>query len=550
MSAVRVQIRLKYMFDDNSTKEFHNFWYAFEPSKLLTIGDIIEDIRSNYIENQISLCIEGKDDEQIFLIHLNDCQLLPFTSSQIIRDNDQLTFMPLKNFRLQHKSFQDSVNLNLSCSIAIQTPPPPPQSTLSENSHEHQRIESVKNYVPLQSTISKSIENIDEQSSKKKIKTKSNENQVMIPPIIRSVTRPPSEVQSISPIIQPTPAVSQQTPSVVKSTPLISETTTPVLKEHIVEEETTSEQPLSLSSTNVRIRNLKSKTPAWKSQTPPSQGSVKDKLHVRFDSDSDEEPISQIQITDEEKTSITILPLVNDSNSSVRIHYVPTITKTTDVAKISDEAKNSKKTVDLLFEMKQHKTPEERQAKKIKQQFSKKRSQHKKRALDYFSMANFVDQAFGIDKNELEKQISPNGYHASSSNTPQTLPTSFNKLARLPLVAEAIENNDKIYDLYPPVEQCPAIQTRIAFKLLELGEDFCPKMSTFKEGTVMNVDQTTGELTIQLDKPFQTVFDQPSKFYAPSEEQLSTEDLTNIVLPFSDLNSVRLLPTTNDHSTA
>ncbi|CAF4876684.1 unnamed protein product, partial [Rotaria socialis] len=90
-----------------------------------------------------------------------------------------------------------------------------------------------------------SIENIDEQSSKKKIKTKSNEDQVMIPPIIRSVTRPPSEVQPISPIIQPTPAVSQQTPSVVKSTPLISETTTPVLKEHIVEEETTSEQPLS-----------------------------------------------------------------------------------------------------------------------------------------------------------------------------------------------------------------------------------------------------------------------------------------------------------------
>ncbi|CAF5000644.1 unnamed protein product, partial [Rotaria magnacalcarata] len=57
-------------------------------------------------------------------------------------------------------------------------------------------------------------------------------------------------------------------------------------------------------------------------------------------------------------------------------------------------------------------------------------------------------------------------------------------------------------------------------------------------------------LTIQLDKPFQTVFDQPSKFYAPSEEQLSTEDLTNIVLPFSDLNSVRLLPATNGHSTA
>ena len=95
-------------------------------------------------------------------------------------------------------------------------------------------------------------------------------------------------------------------------------------------------------------------------------------------------------------------------------------------------------------------------------------------------------------------------------------------------MAEAIENNDKMYDLYPPLEQCPVIQTRIAFKLLELGDDFCPKMSTFKEGTVMDINQTTGELTIQLDKPFQTVFDQPSKFYAPSEEQLPIEDLTNV----------------------
>ncbi|CAF4972171.1 unnamed protein product, partial [Rotaria magnacalcarata] len=59
------------------------------------------------------------------------------------------------------------------------------------------------------------------------------------------------------------------------STPLISEATIPVLKEHIVEEETTSEQPLSLSSTNVRIRDLKSKTPAWKSQTPPLRGNAK-----------------------------------------------------------------------------------------------------------------------------------------------------------------------------------------------------------------------------------------------------------------------------------
>ena len=90
MNAIRIQIYLKYIFDENSSKQFHNFWYAFEPSKLLTINDILEDIRLNYLQNQISLLIENSD-ERTFIFHLDDCQLLPFTSSQILRDNDRLT---------------------------------------------------------------------------------------------------------------------------------------------------------------------------------------------------------------------------------------------------------------------------------------------------------------------------------------------------------------------------------------------------------------------------------------------------------------------------
>jgi len=140
-------------------------------------------------------------------------------------------------------------------------------------------------------------------------------------------------------------------------------------------------------------------------------------MHIRFDSDSDEEPLLQTQSIIEEKKTADPLPRVNGSNSSVRIHYVPTPVST-DVVKKPEETKNKKKTIDLLFEMKQHKTPEEKSGKKLQQQFGKKRAQHRKRALDYFSMANFVDQAFGVDKDDLEKQISSNGYHTSSS-TPQ-----------------------------------------------------------------------------------------------------------------------------------
>ena len=110
------------------------------------------------------------------------------------------------------------------------------------------------------------------------------------------------------------------------------------------------------------------------------------------------------------------------------------------------------------------------------------------------------------------------------------MPTSFSKKARLPLIAEAIENNDKIYDLYPPITQMPPIQTRLAFKLLELSETFCPTMSQYKEGTVTNINETTGEVTIQLDKPLQSVFDQPSKFYAPTDEMPVVEEENSTIV--------------------
>ena len=132
-------------------------------------------------------------------------------------------------------------------------------------------------------------------------------------------------------------------------------------------------------------------------------------------------------------------------------------------------------------------------------------------------------------------------------------------------MAEAIETNDKIYDLYPPVQQCPSIETRIAFKLLELSDDFCPKLSEFREATVTEVDQATGEVTLQLDKPLQTVFHQPSKFYAPDEDEQEDQQTTvgeeslspvsslfslQMVLPFSDLHSVRLVSESNGHGDA
>jgi hypothetical protein len=55
-------------------------------------------------------------------------------------------------------------------------------------------------------------------------------------------------------------------------------------------------------------------------------------------------------------------------------------------------------------------------------------------------------------------------------------------------------------------------------------------MSAFKEGTVVDINQTTNELTIKLDQPHSTVFSQPSKFYAPPDDLIEEgeEDTTTV----------------------
>jgi hypothetical protein len=153
--------------------------------------------------------------------------------------------MPLTKYKLHQKSLQDSINLNLSSAIVVEPPPPPP--TVSENNHKRQRIESIEQNIPSESTITITAptENADEQPSKKKTKTKSIEDQVIQPPL----TQPTSE------------------PPVVQST-------MQTLNEPIIEKEINSEPPLSLPSINGRIRELKSKTPTWKVQPPPANGNA------------------------------------------------------------------------------------------------------------------------------------------------------------------------------------------------------------------------------------------------------------------------------------
>ena len=148
--------------------------------------------------------------------------------------------MPLSKYQLHGKSFQDSVNLNLSSSIAIETQP-----VASEKNSKRQRVESCEEIIPLKSTITYSVssKHIEEQPQKKKTKTKTIDEPVVQPTVIQ----PPPE----PPLVQPT---------------------LPLLSESVTEKESVSEAPFSFPSTNGRMRELKSKTPAWKAQKPVAKG--------------------------------------------------------------------------------------------------------------------------------------------------------------------------------------------------------------------------------------------------------------------------------------
>lgn len=269
---------------------------------------------------------------------------------------------------------------------------------------------------------------------------------------------------------------------------------------------------------------------------------VQEKLHVRFDSESEEEN-SEIEHVEQET-----LPTSNEQEKTTENpKNEDSVPKSVPPVESKQNQIQKKKTLDLLLEMKQFKSANEQPNKKVRQQIAKKRSQHRKRALLSLSIGNFLDNAFGLTQSDNETSDTVKSHQAKSApSTPkvenfielnmrpfsvrvlfQSLPTSFNKIARLPLIAQAIETNDKVYDLYPPVERLPSANNRIAFKLLQLSEDFCPKMSDYKEGTILSVNESNNELTIELDQPLETVFDQPSKFFIPAEEQ-SKEDATTV----------------------
>lgn len=67
------------------------------------------------------------------------------------------------------------------------------------------------------------------------------------------------------------------------------------------------------------------------------------------------------------------------------------------------------------------------------------------------------------------------------------------------------------YSSMPLLAAPPPVGQKIAFKLLELTENYTPEVSDYKEGTIMSFDHTTKQIRVELHTAFQAPVE-PGKF--------------------------------------
>ena len=141
--------------------------------------------------------------------------------------------MPLTQYKLHRKALEDTLQLNASSSVPQEQPPPP------ETNPKRQRVESVEETIPTQSSISiiSRPKPDEEQPRQKKPKVKPVE----------------------APVIVPAPAPVSKQPEDIPPAP----------------------EP----STNGRLREVKSKTPAWKAEKPPNRGNAQGNSLTNTDDD-------------------------------------------------------------------------------------------------------------------------------------------------------------------------------------------------------------------------------------------------------------------------
>eukprot|EP00106_Octopus_bimaculoides_P020758 XP_014788200.1 PREDICTED: putative uncharacterized protein DDB_G0282133 [Octopus bimaculoides] len=101
------------------------------------------------------------------------------------------------------------------------------------------------------------------------------------------------------------------------------------------------------------------------------------------------------------------------------------------------------------------------------------------------------------------------------------------------------------YDVFPPLTGIPCVNDRIAFKRLEIGHDYSPVVSDYREATILAFKDETKVITLKFHTSHESKrTDGKFELCFEAEEVKNTEEETNDdmeTVPFSTLMEVKLL---------
>lgn len=102
------------------------------------------------------------------------------------------------------------------------------------------------------------------------------------------------------------------------------------------------------------------------------------------------------------------------------------------------------------------------------------------------------------------------------------------------------ENQSKLYGDFPPLSRFPLVGDIIAFKMLELTDSYCPEVSEYKEGRVVNINSSTDVLEIDLMKEQRILRTGKFENVYP-DETLEPEVIKKVFVQWSALIEPKLL---------
>ena len=99
-----------------------------------------------------------------------------------------------------------------------------------------------------------------------------------------------------------------------------------------------------------------------------------------------------------------------------------------------------------------------------------------------------------------------------------------------------IYQNDTLedYTKFPALNKCPTVGDRIAFKILEMDENYCPELSEYKRARVLDV-MDNGQVTLELQNVKKKIMN--GKFEVGDSD--AHENIVNYV--WTDLRELRLI---------